>query len=278
MPAETSILTPFLDSFFLAVTYLGSGLGVVLLALLYAWWVDPAGGRRLAAVLGISFLANLALKELFALPRPYDVEPAAASEGARATATGYGFPSGHTQASAVFWFFLARLHRRRWLTALAAVMVGLVGVSRLYLGVHFPLDVLGGLAAGLVLVWVAIRAPEPPRPGPVAGTALALVALPVSVFLGPSAAQALGLALGAHLARADYPPARTRWRRLRVALGGLALLGLLYLGFDRLLAAMAATVGADPRGEAAAGYLRSLLVALVTFDLWPRAVLGKTQP
>ena len=72
-------------------------------------------------------------------------------------ATGGGLPSGHTQNTVVLWGYLAWAFRRRWLTALAAVLMVLVPLSRLYLGVHFPTDLLGGYLLGAALLWLYVR-------------------------------------------------------------------------------------------------------------------------
>lgn len=274
-PSDLPLWTPFLDSFFLAVTHLGSGLGVVLMALVYSWWVDPPGGRRLLVTLAASFFLNLGLKELFALPRPYTLAPEAASAAARATASGYGFPSGHTQSAATFGFFLAFRWRRRWLLGAALAATALVGFSRIYLGVHFPVDVAGGALAGLGVAALGARVPELPGVRGVAAAALGIVGLAAAAVGGDSVAQILGLAVGALASRCDHAAARTRGRRLLVAAGGLALLGALYAGLDSLLGGAAAWAGLGEPGAAAALYLRSLAVAWVTLDLWPRWVLGR---
>jgi len=267
------------DSLVLAVTHLGSGPGVISLALLYTWWVDPPGGRKLGILLGVSWLLNLGLKDLFALPRPFQTDLATASDAARATARGPGFPSGHAQATTTFWFFLAFHHRRRWLYVVAVVAVVLVGLSRVWLGVHFPLDVLGGLAVGLVLAWLAVRAPQPGRLPLWTTPLMTLAAFPV-VWLGESFAEAAGLTVGMVLAPGDHRVPRTRGRRLLVAVGGLAVLWGIYLlaepVMDRLPALSPAglrTVPADTWG----GYLRAAVLTLFAFGWWPRWILGRRE-
>jgi len=269
------------DSIVLAITHLGSGPGVISLALLYAWWVDPAGGRKLGVLLGLSWLLNLSLKQVFSLPRPFDAEVDAASDLARATARGPGFPSGHTQATATFWFFLAGHRRNRWLLAFAFVMVVLVGLSRVWLGVHYPMDILGGLAVGVVLAWLGVRAPEPPRLPLWSAPLWILAGMPL-VLAGEDFAAAAGLTVGVLLAPGDHKVPRTRGQRLLVAVGGLVVMWGIYLlagmaidGLPALAAgtAMAGETGVPP--EAWAGYLRAAVLTLFAFGLWPRWVLGR---
>jgi len=273
---ETSALV---DSLVLAITHLGSGPGVISLALLYTWWLDPPGGRKLGILLGLSWMLNLTLKEVFALPRPYDVDAGAASQTARATGRGPGFPSGHTQATATFWGFLAWHHGKRWLWAVGAGMVAAVGVSRVWLGVHYPMDIVGGLAVGLIVAAVGVKAPAPRCPA-LWIAPLAILAVFPAVLAGKSFAEAAGLTVGLVLSPGDHRLPRTRARRLLVAAGGLAVLWGLYLALDPVMerlpalpfgAAGTSGIAADTWG----GYLRAALLTLFAFGLWPRWVLGR---
>jgi hypothetical protein len=86
---------------------------------------------------------------MFAVERPIGYE------GIRTlrehTAPGYSFPSGHTHASANFFTSIARAVNRKRFWTLAIIMPALVGISRLYLGVHWPMDVVCGYALGLLI-------------------------------------------------------------------------------------------------------------------------------
>jgi hypothetical protein len=111
--------------------------------------------RRLAArgalaVMGVAWLTEV-LKLIAAEPRPEFFQPGIAL----VVATGFALPSGHAALSAARWGFLATLRRRRWATLTAVILAFGVGLSRVYLGVHFPTDVLAGWligAMGLLLV------------------------------------------------------------------------------------------------------------------------------
>lgn len=256
----------------LVVTQAGAGAVLLGLLALYCWWIDPVAGRRLGILMGVTFLLNDFLKQFLDLPRPYELEPGLASEAARLTGPGPGFPSGHTQNATTFWAFLAWWHDRRWLTVLALCAVTAAGASRILLGVHFALDVLGGLALGLVVAWAGVRLPEPPRPRSWAGGAVALTGALTAVWV-PPIAPAVGFGLGCLLSRSDHRVPTGWGGRLVLAAGGAALLIAAHLTAVTTLA-LAGPLG--PEAEAAALYGEVLGVTWLGLDRWPRwhAALG----
>lgn len=150
-----SAASPALDNFMLNVTNLGSEQVYVALLVVAFVGVSARNGRRMA----IYFLAGVyvmeLLKLLFDAPRPFDVDPTVLRvAGAEETAAGASFPSGHALSAMLLWGLAASYVRNTWFSLAAALIVGLVAVSRIYLGVHFPLDVVVGLALGLLFVFV----------------------------------------------------------------------------------------------------------------------------
>ncbi len=148
MQGIQSIANPILDFFFHAVTFLGDEeFYMIAIPLLYWWW-DRHKGIRIARIFLLSAWFNAWLKGIFALPRPSE------AEGIRVafSEAGYGFPSGHAQNSVTFWGYLAHTLKRAngWYLALSLMV--LIGFSRIYLGVHYVTDVLGGYLFGLVLL------------------------------------------------------------------------------------------------------------------------------
>jgi membrane-associated phospholipid phosphatase len=253
---------------FLAVTLLGASAVLWALLVLYHWLADPRFARRLAIVLAASLLTHQGLKVLFGTARPYDLDATLSTDLARRTGSGPGFPSGHAMNAATFWLAFALRYRRPWLWAVALAVAFAVALSRVYLGVHMPADVGGGLLLGAVFAWIAGSWPGPrPRPGvrrrwgPLVG--LGSLAL---AFLGVAEPAACGLLAGCFLARPDFVPPRTVRGRITIVLGGagvVALVGLLLAWLpERLWPGLTATP--------AAVYLLFLVFALVAFDLWPR--------
>jgi membrane-associated phospholipid phosphatase len=126
-------------------TFLGSEeFFIIALTLIYLC-IDASLGGRVVLLLLIGDSLNGFFKMLFHLPRPYWVDP---NVKALAQETSYGLPSGHAQDATTVWFFIAYAMRKRWAWVAALALVLLISLSRLYLGVHFPIDVLGGWIIG----------------------------------------------------------------------------------------------------------------------------------
>ncbi|HEV2851580.1 MAG TPA: phosphatase PAP2 family protein [Thermoanaerobaculia bacterium] len=254
---------------FLGITFLGASVTLWSLLVLYHWLVDPRFGRRLGIVLALSIITNQILKGAFGTDRPYDLDATLSTESARSTGGGHGFPSGHTQNASTFWPAFAFRFGRMWLWVVALLIVFAVALSRIYLGVHMPVDVTGGFIFGMVFAWVAGGWDGPrPRPalrwiwGPLVGAATLVIA-----FLGAAEPAACGLLAGCFLARPTFAPPKTAKGRITIVAGGLAVLallaGLLLWLPDRLSPGLARSLPAM--------YLQALVLSLVAFDLWPRA-------
>jgi membrane-associated phospholipid phosphatase len=139
---------PTLNTLFKALTALGSEDFYFLLLPLLLWCIDFAVGARLAAVFLLSAYVNVGLKDLFRLPRPFVLDPSVRLYDVE----GYGMPSGHAQLSVVIWGTIAHALKKTSLWILAGLLAALIGLSRIYLGVHFPTDVAAGWLIGALLL------------------------------------------------------------------------------------------------------------------------------
>lgn len=152
------IRTPVLDGFMSVVTYLGSEILFMALAVLVFWCVSKKQGYYLFAVGLAGVVINQFLKLWFRIPRPWVLDPNfSIVESARAGATGYSFPSGHTQNIVGTLGVIAVSNRQKWVRVLCIVFILLVPFSRMYLGVHTPLDV--GVSFGVALPLIALFYP-----------------------------------------------------------------------------------------------------------------------
>ncbi len=231
--------SPALDRLMVALTLPGEAAFFVgLLPFLY-WCVDRRMAVRLGLLCIFSLNINAWAKELAAQPRPYQYDPRVKLIR---EAAGGGLPSGHTQNTVAVWGYLAAWVRRPWMTAVFIALLALVPLSRLYLGVHFPSDLVAGYLLGALLLWLywrgealAARADD----GLALGWRLALgAALPPLILLSmpplheriPDGAVLLaGAGAGVALAESWLPAALPKawWRRgLRLLVGLLTSLAL----------------------------------------------------
>jgi undecaprenyl-diphosphatase len=141
--------SPLLDVTAEAVTMLGEQYFYIGLIAYIFWNISKRAGLSLSLAYLFSALTNAGIKLSVRSERPFEV--LSFIEGKRIhTATGYSFPSGHTQGAAGFLTAAALILRKGWFTAAAVLIMLLVAVSRVYLGVHWPVDVLFGLVFGVL--------------------------------------------------------------------------------------------------------------------------------
>ena len=148
--------TPILDRLMSLITHLGDETVFLVLALLLLWCVDKKRGYLFLIVGFVGIITNQLLKLSFRILRPWELDADFKPVGnAVDRAGGYSFPSGHTQNVTDSFGCIARSAKKNWLRIACMAIIALVGFSRMYLGVHTPLDVLVSLGIGALLVLVA---------------------------------------------------------------------------------------------------------------------------
>ena len=295
--------TPLGDAFFSLVTHLGEETLFIVFGLLLFWCIDKWEGYYLLSVGLSGTVINQFLKLWFRIPRPWVRDPDfTIVESARAEATGYSFPSGHTQSAVGIFGAVARWNRRRWLRVLCVVLCLLVPLSRMYLGVHTPADVGVSALVALALIFgiypviqKAVRNPRAMRVllavmivGAAANVAfVSLYRFPADVDVSnlehgiKNAYKMLGCMLGVWAAYETD----VRWTKFDTKAPLLGQAGKLILGFGILLAIK---VGAKAPlqalfvNDSLADGLRYFLMVVFAGCIWPLtfswfAKLGKTK-
>jgi membrane-associated phospholipid phosphatase len=243
-----SLFSPQLSWVFEAITLLGDGTVLVGLSAAIYWCFDKSCGRLVTYVLLLGAYLNFFLKIFIPWPRPpYDLRLAEKSE------TSYGFPSGHAQNSTTFWTWITLHFRKRILGLLGVIVVVAVGISRIYLGLHYLAQVIGGWAFGVAVACFGMLLLQhiPGRNGRMRAIPQVLFAfstlipLVIAVMLGAAneidpgqiGGYLFGFSLGA-LAEDKYVRftvnISTLRRILRLAIGG-ALTGVMLLALQPIL-------------------------------------------
>ncbi|SCH17430.1 undecaprenyl pyrophosphate phosphatase [uncultured Clostridium sp.] len=150
-----SIRSPLLNALFLILTISTEVPIIVLFSALMYWCINKKFGQRILFSLIGNFVVNTGIKEYVRAPRPIGTD---GLESLRvSTATGYSFPSGHTQTATSFWTSFMILAKNNWMYILGIIMILAVGISRLYLAVHWPIDVAFGWIFGIFFSIVLIK-------------------------------------------------------------------------------------------------------------------------
>ena len=278
-PGLTDVLRdilPGLGSFFAIITELGSELAFIGLMLILYWAVNKKEAILAAYILVVAVVSNYWLKYFIANERPDSSYWYSGQEP-----TNYSTPSGHAQSSITLYGWFATRVRKWWMTLIAIVLTVLVGISRVYLGVHFLGDVLLGWGIGIVTVVAFVYLEKPARRflsryrqdylllGLVAiGFVMTLIASflpePPEDNFGALGGLTMGLALGLVLESrfvnfSVEPHEGKKWKLvLRVIIGLVLVVGLMVV-----LGLIPGTDAIWPRA------IRYMLIALTGIFVWP---------
>lgn len=153
---QTYMRNGFLDFILPIITKLGNE-GIIWIFIAIAFLISKkyrTNGIKLAiALLLCLIIGNITLKPLFARTRPFDINTEI--ELLITKPTDFSFPSGHTMSSFAAAIVIFDANKRMGIIAL--ILAALIAFSRLYLYVHFPSDILGGLIIGVINAFIAIK-------------------------------------------------------------------------------------------------------------------------
>jgi membrane-associated phospholipid phosphatase len=231
---------PWAELFFRGVTVLGSEYFYVVLIAIWFWAVDKREAMLAVFVLIVSVVSSYWLKIIFKNPRPPVTNWLSGVH-----APNYSLPSAHAQNSMVMWGWMGLKSRRWWMGVLSVTLIGLVGLSRVYIGVHWLGDVVAGWAVGILILIAMWKLEEPTRSflskynpnlqylGVVifglgalilTETLSPLTAVGLAANFGPSGGLIIGLGIGLALEKRyvnfEIAPKQEKWRTaLRVIFG-----------------------------------------------------------
>ncbi|ABX44032.1 phosphoesterase PA-phosphatase related [Lachnoclostridium phytofermentans ISDg] len=148
-----SIRNPFLSGIFRLFTLLGQEVVVLAVLCFFYWCYNKKLAYRISFGFFLSAILVQGLKITFRIPRPWIKDPLFKPvEDAINAATGYSFPSGHTQAATALYGTLALATKKRASKIMLFLVIAMVGLSRMYLGVHTPADVLTSFVITLATI------------------------------------------------------------------------------------------------------------------------------
>ena len=222
-----SFSSPAADTFWGAVTDMMSEDVFLTLIPVIFWCVDAWKGWFFANLMVASIFVNEGLKAATNMPRPTSDQVRVLRED---TVSGSAFPSGHTQYAVAFWGYLAWWSRTWYMWVLAVVLIVLIGLSRLYLGLHLPQDVIGGALIGAALLalamWVSRRWLPKAATDVSLWSGIAFVIVPAVIFFllpNKTVAVAGGMAAGFNLGYLLILPRHIGTFPVRVGAGAQAI-------------------------------------------------------
>lgn len=145
--------SPALDGFMQGVTFLGTiEFYIIFIPALY-WSVNQTLGLLILFILILTDFPASYLKQLLHEPRPYWI----GGVKAMGDEPSYGIPSSHASNTLAVWGLMACTMKKRWMWVFTIILLFLIGLTRPYLGMHFPQDVLGGWLLGLVILLLYLK-------------------------------------------------------------------------------------------------------------------------
>lgn len=146
----------FLSALTEMITILAEDTIIILVGAFLYWCIDPRKGQRMACTAVGGVFWTMGLKNYLKIPRPWDLGLIDKSQVIRAeTATSYSFPSGHTTAGTNIYGYFASVAKKLWVKIILWILVGLIGLSRIYLGCHTSYDVLAAIVISVLWIYLA---------------------------------------------------------------------------------------------------------------------------
>ncbi|WP_054740350.1 phosphatase PAP2 family protein [Cellulosilyticum ruminicola] len=238
-----SIRVEPITSLMIVITMMAETLFLSIITMILYWCVDKERSKRLSFMIFFSTGVNGIVKNIIKMSRPFQV--GVVSPIRAHTATGYSFPSGHTQATTSFWVSSMIILRKKPVVILGSIFIALTGISRMYLGVHWPMDVVGALVFGIASVLVAnslIDEKGKITRWNVIGSSIAFIImliLDIDGDLYKTVASIWGFALGAFIEQEyiEFKPVQPRCIQIVKVVFGLVVVFVIQIGLKKMFPA-----------------------------------------
>lgn len=157
----TSLQNPILNGFAAIFTFMGNEEFYILLLPLVYWCISKTIGFRLFYILVVSDYVNSWIKIMTAHTRPIGVDGVNSIFVQSAEVGSHyphdSFPSSHAQASTTFWGFLGYIVNKAWFWGICVAFILLISISRLYAGLHWPIDIVVGIILGVIIIVIGLK-------------------------------------------------------------------------------------------------------------------------
>lgn len=241
LQALQGIRNDYLTTFFIAITMVAEKFYMILFLAFIYWCIDKKKGMRLGFIVLFNGVINSVIKGIVKMPRPFEK---GVVSGIRVnTATGYSFPSGHTQTAVSFWMGIMLILKTKASIIVGCIMIALTAFSRMYLGVHWPMDVMGAILFGIIFTYFAeeiFDAEKPIEEGLVIISSVGMLAIllfKVEAGTYQAVAAMWGLCLGSYLEQKYIKfeeKATSSQQLIKIGIGILGML-IIYGGMEKLL-------------------------------------------
>lgn len=231
---------PLLTALMEAISFMAESLfAVAIIATLY-WCVDKSRMIRFAWMILVSGVTNGVLKNIVKAPRPF--QTGVTTPLRLETATSYSFPSGHTQNATSFWLGAAKVLENKSILGMGSIFIILTAISRMYLGVHWPVDVIGGIIVGVLSLILADSLYDSNKGFNnwhvigVGGIAFIFIVIPIESNLSSAVGALWGLVIGGYIEQ-KYIKFKVEgdWKiQVKKLLIGYIGTLLLYVSFNKL--------------------------------------------